>query len=81
MSSVRVPPWDPEQEDAFQDNEQLPGELTPLSLGPQRSHSFCKKRRGPFVVSVTVVIEERAGGIGPGMLLCLCPQRVKPAMA
>ncbi|KAM6166371.1 uncharacterized protein KIAA1671-like [Erethizon dorsatum] len=69
--SRKVPPGDLEQECALQDNEQLPGELTPLSLGPQRSHSFCKnKRSGPFVVSDTgVVVEERAGGVGPGVLL------------
>ncbi|XP_010601978.1 uncharacterized protein KIAA1671 homolog isoform X2 [Fukomys damarensis] len=48
--SRKVTSRDLERGDAHQDNEQLPRELTPLSSGTQRSHSFCKdKTSGAFV--------------------------------
>ncbi|ELW66473.1 hypothetical protein TREES_T100017025 [Tupaia chinensis] len=44
--SHKMPLRDLEKEDASQDN----GQVSPVALGPWRSHSFCKdKRSGPFV--------------------------------
>ncbi|XP_032954213.1 uncharacterized protein KIAA1671 homolog [Rhinolophus ferrumequinum] len=48
--SRKVLSWDPGREDALQDNEQPLRQVSPVALGPRRSHSFCKdKRSGAFV--------------------------------
>ncbi|XP_008582544.1 PREDICTED: uncharacterized protein KIAA1671 homolog [Galeopterus variegatus] len=48
--SHKVPPRDLEKEGALQDNEKLLRQVSPVALGPRRSHSFCKdKRSGHFV--------------------------------
>ncbi|XP_019519501.1 PREDICTED: uncharacterized protein KIAA1671 homolog [Hipposideros armiger] len=48
--SQKVPSRDLGREDVLQDNEQPLQQVSPVTLGPRRSHSFCKdKRSGAFV--------------------------------
>ncbi|XP_069353706.1 uncharacterized protein KIAA1671 homolog isoform X2 [Eulemur rufifrons] len=46
----KVPPRDLEREDVLRESEHPPRHVSPVALGPRRSHSFSKDRRsGPFV--------------------------------
>lgn len=58
--------WDPGREGTLQDNEEPLRQVSPVALGPRRSHSFCKdKRSGAFVVSDTGMAGvELAGSAG-----------------
>lgn len=44
--SQKVPSRDLGREDVLQDNEQRLRQVSPVTLGPRRSHSFCKDKSG-----------------------------------